>query len=298
MKTGNKNYLQKKTASCLPESADLHLHTTASDGTLAPRQMVIAAKEAGLTTIAITDHDSVGGIRESLAAGEEFCLQIIPGIELSTVDGEKELHILGYFIDPSNNHLNSVIRGVIDDRENRAVRMVQKLNELGINISIERVREISGTAFIGRPHIARAMLEMGYIRDPKEAFSTEYIGNGGRAFVERFKISPEDAIGLIRDTGGVAVLAHPGYLGDRTALLEEDIVRYADAGLDGIEVYYSHHTPAQVEYYKGVAEKYQMLITGGSDSHGTEDLLLGTVRLPHEYVSAMITYRNRKSSSD
>ncbi|MCP1716315.1 putative metal-dependent phosphoesterase TrpH [Methanocalculus alkaliphilus] len=258
-----------------PKYADLHLHTTASDGTLTPRELVIAAKDAGLSTIAITDHDTIDGIEEACRAGREFDLEVIPGIELSTIDGKKEIHILGYFIDPTNCSLNAIIQKMIDARENRAVRMVEKLNELGIEITVERVREISGTTFIGRPHIARVMQEMGYIEEQSEAFTTEYIGSGGRAYIERFKITPADAISLIHEAGGVAVLAHPGYLGDRSTLGEEDIARYVGLGLDGVEVYYAKHTEEQVEYYKGLALTYGLMMTGGSDFHGGDGESIG-----------------------
>ncbi|PKL70948.1 MAG: phosphatase [Methanomicrobiales archaeon HGW-Methanomicrobiales-1] len=271
--------------------ADLHLHTTASDGTLTPYQMVKFAKDAGLSAIAITDHDSTSGLEEAISAGNELEIEVIPGIELSTLDGEKEVHILGYFIDPSNIMLIDFLSKMIRARDNRTVEMVEKLNDLGVDISLDRVRDISGTPFIGRPHIARAMLEMGYIREPAEAFTPEYIGSGGRAYVERFKISPEGAIGLIHKAGGVAVLAHPGYLGDRSALGEKDIARYVGYGLDGVEVFYSKHTSKQVEYYKCAALKYGVIMTGGSDCHGWEDVRLGEVRLEKQYVETLKYYK-------
>lgn len=267
--------------------ADLHLHTTASDGTLTPRQMVQSAKEVGLSAIAITDHDSVKGITEALEAGKEMDLEVIPGIELSTLNGKKEVHILGYYIDPPYKNLTEVLAQMIHARDTRAVRMVQNLNELGVDISLDRVREISGSDFIGRPHIARAMLEKGYIKEQAEAFTTDYIGSGGRAYVERFKITPDYAIQLIHEAGGVAVLAHPGYLGDRGALGEDDIVQYVGCGLDGVEVYYSRHNNEQVALYKQIAMKYNVIITGGSDSHGQLDSLLGSTRLPYQYVYAL-----------
>jgi predicted metal-dependent phosphoesterase TrpH len=267
--------------------ADLHLHTTASDGTLSPTQMVKSAKATGLSVIAITDHDSVSGIAEARQAGKELDLEVIPGIELSALDGEKEVHILGYFIDPSSKNLVQTLSTIIRARDNRAIMMVQKLNDLGIGISLERVHEISGNDFIGRPHIAMAMMEIGYIKEQAEAFTSEYIGSGGRAYVERFKLTPQQAITLIKEAHGLSVLAHPGYLGDRSTLDETCITHYAEYGLDGIEVYYSKHTLQQVNYYLKIAKKNKLLITGGSDCHGQNDLLLGVIRLPYRYVDAL-----------
>jgi len=267
--------------------ADLHLHTTASDGTLTPHEVVTKAKDAGLSAIAITDHDSTSGLEEAISTGNELDIEVIPGIELSTLDGEKEVHILGYFIDPSNLSLTDILSKMIRARDNRAVAMVQKLNDLGVDISLDRVREISGSEFIGRPHIAIAMLEKGYIKEQAEAFTTEYIGSGGKAYVERFKLTPLQAIQLIKEAKGISVLAHPGFLRDRSTLNEEHIARYADHGVDGIEVYYSKHTLQQVNYYMNIALKYNLLITGGSDCHSQKDLLLGAVRLPYEYVVAL-----------
>lgn len=278
-----KPFLHQGAVSSSEKYADLHLHTTASDGTLTPRQMVQAAKEVGLSVIAITDHDTVSGLAEALEAGQELDIEVIPGIELSTIDSKQEVHILGYYIDTSCQNLLDVLSQMIHARDTRAVRMIEKLNELGVSITLDRVREISGNEFMGRPHIARAMIEAGYIKEHAEAFTTEYIGSGGRAYVERYKITPEQAISLIHEAGGVAVLAHPGCLGDGGVLGEEDIVRYVGFGLDGVEVYYAKHSPEQVEYYKRLALTYGLMMTGGSDFHGGEGESLG-VMLKHECV--------------
>lgn len=261
--------------------ADLHLHTTASDGALAPSQVVKNAKDLGFRCIAITDHDSTEGIDEALHAGKQLGIEVIPGIELSTIDGKREIHILGYFIDQTNQRLQTVLAEMISTRQNRSKQMVEKLKLMGVDISLVRVKEISGGPFIGRPHIARAMLEKGYIKDIKEAFSKEYIGRGGKAYVERYEIRPQEAIALIQEASGVAVLAHPGYLSDGTSLNEEDIAHYVSNGVKGLEVYYSRHTLQQVYCYKNIAHKYNLIITGGSDCHGGEDLIMGCVRLPY-----------------
>lgn len=261
--------------SSFPKFTDLHIHTTASDGSLTPRQLVIAAKEAGLSTIAITDHDTVNGIAEAIEAGMECGLEVIPGIEISAIDGEQEVHILGYYIVPDSKGLLEILSKMIHARDTRAIRMVEKLNGIGVMITLDRVREISGNQFIGRPHIAEAMLEAGYITKRAEAFTTDFIGSGGRAYVGRYKITPDQAILLIHEAGGLAVLAHPGCQGDGGVLDEEAIARYVGFGLDGIEVYYGKHNQDQVEYYKGLAEKYDMMMTGGSDFHGRDGECFG-----------------------
>jgi bifunctional enzyme CysN/CysC len=267
--------------------ADLHLHTTASDGTFEPGLAVKNAKAAGLTAIAITDHDTVSGLKDAVRAGAKLGMEVIPGIELSALDGEKEIHILGYFIDPANPQLTDLIAKLEQSRENRAIEMVKKLNGIGVDISIDRVKELAGGDVIGRPHIARAMQEKGMIHEIKEAFSSEYIGRSGKAYVERYELTPKAAIRIIQEAGGIAVLAHPGYLSDRSSILEETIQKYIPCGLQGIEVYYSCHTLSQINTYLDIAHKYNLLITGGSDNHGAQAPMLGCVRLPYNYLKAL-----------
>lgn len=240
--------------------ADLHLHTTASDGTLTPRQMVKSAKSAGIATIAITDHDSINGIEEALKAGEELSIEVIPGVELSTFDGETEVHILGYFIDPANIRLKNILLKQIDARNTRAVGLVQKLKGLGFDFSLTRVHKILGS---------------------------DFIDSEGGANEDRFKITPLQAIQLIMEAQGISVLAHPGKLSDGSTLGEEVIAHYVDLGLDGIEVYSSKHTVQQIDYYQKFALKYNLLITGGSDCHEPKDLLFKGDRLPYEYVKTL-----------
>ena len=267
--------------------ADLHLHTTASDGNLKPREVVARAKKAGFAVIAITDHDSLDGLEEAMWAAEEYGIEVIPGLELSALDGDQEIHFLGYFINMHDERLKTTLTAIVNDRELRAERMIEKLNEIGCEIRSERVRKIAGSEFIGRPHIAKALVEKGYIDDLAEAFTEAYIGRNGRAYVERFRINPSQAIELIKNAGGLAVLAHPGYLSDRSTLGEEDIRRYKKMGLDGIEVYYSRHTPNQVDLYKGIALKLKLLITGGSDCHGSDNGLMGCVKMSCKHVEAL-----------
>ncbi|NLB43475.1 MAG: adenylyl-sulfate kinase [Clostridiales bacterium] len=267
--------------------ADLHLHTTASDGTIEPGQVVKDAKAAGFSAIAITDHDTLNGVQDAFRACAEVNMEVIPGIELSALDGEKEIHILGYCINPDNAKLTDLTARLEEHRSNRAIEMVLKLNDMGVDISIDRVKELAAGDVIGRPHIARAMQEKGLIREIKEAFSSEYIGRGGKAYVERYELTPDAAIKIIIEAGGIPVLAHPGYLSDRTSIFEETIQKYIGYGLQGIEVYYSCHTLSQINYYLDIAIKYDLLITGGSDSHGNKEPILGSVRLPYKYVRAL-----------
>jgi len=280
-------------------SADLHLHTTASDGRFTPAEVVARAKKMGFSAVAITDHDTVAGLPAALAEGEKQELEVIPGIELSTLTGDREIHILGFYVDFMNSFLAGELARFIEARQERAVKMVEKLNAFGVKISLTRVKEIAGTEFIGRPHIAGALLEQGYINDIKEAFSEHYIGRGGAAYVERFKLSPAEGIALLKKAGAIAVLAHPGYLSAGPPLLAEEITPLVEAGLQGLEAIYSRHTEAQVEYYKKLAESNNLLITGGSDCHGdtneTNPARLGKVWLPYKYVKGLKTEKQKES---
>jgi len=271
--------------------ADLHLHSTESDGQLTPTELVEKAKVLGFKAIALTDHDTISGLSEAQVAGAGVNLEVIAGIELSAIDtrerGEVEVHVLGYYINYQDMTLQKVLKQIKHSRQNRAINMVKKLNDLNILISIENVEALAGSGTIGRPHIARAMEEAGYIKEIKEAFTKKYIGRGGLAYVERFKISPQEAIQLISDAGGLAVLAHPGFLSDQTALGEKEIKDYIDFGLAGLEVYYSKHKQDQLKYYEDIVKKYDLLITGGSDCHGGADSLIGSVKLPYGYVEIL-----------
>jgi hypothetical protein len=250
--------------------ADLHVHTTASDGAFRPCDVVAKAKDAGLSCIAVTDHDSVSGVAEAVKRGKEIGVDVIPGIELSALDesNSREMHILGHFISIEDEALRKWLDEFISSRKERAVKMVAKLNALGYGIEIGRVREIAGGEFIGRPHIARALLERGCISDTKQAFTSDLIGKKGKAYVERKKISPREAITLIRCCGGTACLAHPGFLPDGTSLREEMILSLTKMGMQAIEVFYPMHSRGQEEACLAMARRYGLVPTGGSDFHG------------------------------
>ena len=269
--------------------ADLHLHTTASDGMISPEELVMLAKEKGFSAIAITDHDTTEGLLEGINAGKAYGIEVIPGIELSTLKNEREIHILGYYPDPHCSALHNMLAQMIEARSSRALRMIEKLGDNSIYINRERVREIAGNKFIGRPHIAHALLEKGYINNVNEAFTEKFIGRGGQGYVERFKITPTEGIIMLKEAHAIPVLAHPGYLSAGEPVSKEEIAALKTAGLQGLEVYYSKHTPAQIDFYLKCAKEYKLLVTGGSDCHGSYDKpnSLGSVKLPYSYVEKL-----------
>ncbi|MGB9779364.1 PHP domain-containing protein [Caldanaerobacter sp.] len=264
--------------------ADLHMHSKASDGTNPPRKVVELSKAHGLSCIALTDHDTVEGLEEAMEASLEFGIEVIPGIEFNCYYEGQEVHILGYCIDYRNKHFTKKIEEMKKLRNDRAKAMIKKLNDLGIEITIEDVLEFTSEGFVGRPHIARAMVKKNYVKDVKEAFE-KYIGVDGPAYVERYRITPVEAIDLILANGGVPVLAHPGLLINDSVI--EELVR---AGLVGIEVFHSKHTEEDEKKYLKKAKDYNLIITGGSDFHGIEvdgKDLLGTIMLDYKYVEIL-----------
>lgn len=269
--------------------ADLHLHSTASDGSDAPADVVRRAKEAGFAAIALSDHDTMDGVPEALAEAERVGIECIPAVEYSCRDDGQEIHMLGYGLDPADEALRVELARLRGGRFSRAKVMVEKLNDLGIKIEWERVQAIAGDENVGRPHVASAMVEAGYITSISEAFTDQYIGNGGRAYVERVVVTPAEAIRQIKAAGGVAVLAHPGRFRGDDPIGDDVIERYIAAGLQGIEVFYSKHTEAMVAHYRSLAERHGLVATGGSDDHGRykDEALLGQVRLPYAYVEAL-----------
>ncbi len=251
---------------------DLHLHTQASDGTLSPTELVDMCAGRGLKTIAISDHDSTEGLPEAYAAVQKHPgLEIIPAIELSTDVPGSEIHMLGYFIDTNDAMFQETIRGFREGRYERGRLMVEKLIGLGYSITWERVRQIAGDAAIGRPHIAASIVEAGYFKYSREVFDT-LIGRNGPAYVERAKLTPEDAIRMLRENGAAPVMAHPTYSAvksDRGDVqsLEETLAHLQAHGLAGVEVFYCDYTPEQVAYLKDIADNLGLIPCGGSDYH-------------------------------
>ena len=251
---------------------DLHLHTTASDGRMSPRELVRWVAELGLKEISISDHDTTEGLAEAYQEAEEHTgLRIIPGIELSTDIPGDEIHMLGYFIQYDDEPFQEILRRFRRGRVDRARQMVEKLVALGIQLEWERVQEIAGEGAVGRPHIALALVEKGYCKEPKDAFP-EYLGRNGPAYVERTKMTPAEAIQMLLKVGGVPVLAHPAYLTD----LEGTVPELKAAGLLGMEVHYAKFAPDKIEYLRGLAAEYDLIPCGGSDFHG-----LGNTGEPH-----------------
>ena len=268
------------------------MHTTASDGTRTPTELVRLLGQTTLRLVAITDHDSLEGIAEArreLANHPQ--LTLIPGIELSSDDGESEVHVLGYHLDDSDLELHEVLSTFRKSREGRGELMVAKLNALGFDITWERVVEIAQGGAIARPHVARALMEKGYVSEIREAFD-KYIARGGPAYVEREKMTPEEAVALIRRFGGVPVLAHPTFTKDPPAL----VASLAAAGLAGMEVYYKNYTPDVVAELKALADRHNLLALGGSDYHASGDsdeVAPGLVGPPEENGQRLLEMRPR-----
>jgi predicted metal-dependent phosphoesterase TrpH len=273
---------------------DLHIHSTASDGCLSPADVVHQAVEQGLSVIAITDHDSVEGIASALVVAKAFPeLKVIPGVELSTDVPQGEVHILGYFIDYTDPEFQTTLDGLRNSRFHRAQGMVAKLKNLGIHINWERVQEIAGTGTIGRPHIAQAMLEKGYISSIKEAF-TKYISRDGPAYVEREKMTPVEAVKLILKFDGLPVLAHPFAASNLEIMINELMA----AGLTGIEAYYDGYNTDEINELISFADRYGLIATGGSDYHGLEvanETMIGGVDVPIESVKQLIALAKQRA---
>lgn len=244
--------------------ADFHLHTTASDGRFSPEKVVQLAAERGLEVIAITDHDSVAGVIAAVKAAKSFPpLKVIPGVEINTDIPNGEVHILGYFIDYRSQELRQTLRRLRQARRRRAHKIVDKLAQLGIEVEWERVKKLAAGGSIGRPHIAQAMLEQGYISRLQEAFN-RYIGRYGPAYVERERLSPVGAVKLVAKAGGLPVLAHPAGIDNLEELLEQ----LTAEGLVGLEAYYNGYGQRTVKFLVNIADKHGLIITGGSDFHG------------------------------
>jgi len=247
--------------------ADLHLHTTASDGRLEPKEIVSLAIKVGLDVIAVTDHDTIDGVVPALAAASDsHSLTVIPGVEINTDVARGEVHILGYFIDYTDKKLAANLQKLRDSRRERARKMIAKLSDLGMKIDWQRVSELARGGSVGRPHISQALFEKGYVSSEKEAFD-KYIGHNGPAYVERYKLLPVEAVKLILDAQGLPVLAHPADIAD----LDELVPQLKAAGLVGLEVYYRDYGPEIIARLARIAKQYDLITTGGTDYHAFGD---------------------------
>ena len=270
----------------MPATIDLHLHTLASDGRLSPTELIQLVAKQGLETISITDHDSTEGLAEAYEAAKEFpYMRIIPGIEMSADIPGDEVHVLGYFLDYHDVEFQGMLTELRRGRVGRAQVMVEKLVALGKPVEWERVLHFAGDGTVGRPHIALAMVEAGYFKEPKEAFE-EYLGNDGLAYYDRPKLNPTESVAMIRKVGGVPVLAHPTFMND----MEAGIASLKKEGLVGMEVYYAQYDDDTVRHLARLAREYDLIPCGGSDYHGlgnTGEPLPGTLGPPEETVKLL-----------
>ena len=265
---------------------DLHLHTLASDGRLTPTELIQLVAKQGLETVSITDHDTTEGLAEAYEAAKEFPgLRIIPGIEMSADIPGDEVHILGYFLRYEDPDFQAKLLEFRRGRVERAQMMVEKLDALGVHIKWERVQHFAGDGSVGRPHIALAMVEAGYCKEPKDAFD-EYLGRNGLAYAERAKMTPSEGVEMTKKVGGVPVLAHPTFMND----MEAGISSLKQVGLLGMEVYYARYDDDTVRHLARLAREYDLIPCGGSDYHGlgnSGEPLPGTLGPPEETIGLL-----------
>jgi len=269
--------------------ADLHLHTLFSDGTYTPRELIDLASTLDIAAVAVTDHDTVEGIVPTIEAAKDKDIEVIPAIELTAEHQGLEIHILGYFIEYGNKTLIKELAVLKENRLERLSKMLNKLKEMNVNIKAEQVLKISGAGTVGRLHLARTLVTEGFANSIYEAFG-KYIGEHSPAYVCGFRFNPAEAIKLIRDYGGIAILAHP-YI-----LKKDDLISlFVEQGLRGLEVYYPEHSKAMTRHYKDLADRYGLLVTGGSDCHGSAkaEAQLGSIKLPMEFVEKLRQEKER-----
>jgi hypothetical protein len=264
---------------------DLHIHTNISDGTDPPAKVAELAADGALTAIAITDHDAIDGILPAQLKGEELGLMVVPGIEFTTENPQAEIHILGYFFDIHDPDLLEVLNKVQQERVARIYKITEKLSALGVKLDPAEVLASAGKKSPGRPHVARLLIKKGIVPNFKEAFN-RYLDFRAPAYVPHFKLSPAGAISLISRSGGIPVLAHPA-----VSQCDQFIPQLAAEGLRGIEAYYPGYSPAAVEKYLLLAREHGLLVTGGSDFHGSDsgrEMKLGEFTAPHEVIEELI----------
>lgn len=263
--------------------ADLHLHTVFSDGTYTPQELILEAARQGLSAIAVVDHDTVAGLMPATEAAKSENIEIIPGIELSAEYDGLEVHVLGYLIDYRHKGLLEKLNFLKQNRIERIYKITDKLKAIGVNLEAQEIFDIAKQGTVGRLHVARAMVSRGCVGSAQEAFR-RYIGDKCPAYVCGFRFSPAEAIRLIKDVGGIPVLAHP-----YTLNRDELIPQFVDYGLMGLEVYYPEHTQSMVNFYLGLTRKFNLLATGGSDCHGNAkpEAKIGLVKIPYELVDKL-----------
>jgi predicted metal-dependent phosphoesterase TrpH len=241
---------------------DLHVHTNASDGMFPPEEVVDRARAAGLAAIAVTDHDTVAGLPDALAAGEKLGVEVVRGVELTAYAGRSEIHIVGLFVDPSRADIVRKIDAFKEARHERMLRMVAKLKELGVDVEPDDVLAEAGGGAVGRPHLAAALVKCGAVTGAQQAFD-RYLGNDGPVYEKKKEMTPEEAITLVGELGGLAVFAHPA-----TSRTDKRLGEFKELGLAAIEILHYKHGPADIQRYTRLAENHGLLISGGSDFHG------------------------------
>ncbi|MDP8233735.1 MAG: PHP domain-containing protein [Candidatus Saelkia tenebricola] len=274
----------------MDKTADLHVHTIYSDGTFSPLEVIDFAKKVDLSCVSITDHDAVGGIEEGISEGKKQNIEVIPGIELTVDYNNIEVHVLGYFIDYKNPEFLKRLKYLRNIRKKRFLQMVEKLKEFGINIEADTLINKNKVSSIGRLHLARELYQKGHVSSIKEAFA-RYIGDGKPCHVKKEPLTPNEAVSMINDLGGVSVLAHP------LLLRNDDLVQELIAqGIEGIEVYHFDSSDSVKEKYLALAVKHNLVVTGGSDCHGKakDNVLLGKTKMPYEVVDKLKKYRDEK----
>ena len=279
---------------------DLHVHSNVSDGTLSPSEVVKHAYEVGVTVMALTDHDTVGGIKEASKAASELGMDFVPGIEISAGFKDRDVHILGYFIDVDNSEFISVLETAWIKREERNVKIAERFLKFGINIDLEAIKALSGSSIITRAHFARWLVDNGYARSNSEVFE-KYLGNDCPCYVPREYMTREIAVKSILKAGGIPVLAHPMLYGLNSCEVDALVGELKEMGLRGIETYYSSNMGLDEQIVKGLANKYGLIMTGGSDYHGTNKpgLEIGTgrsdsLRVPMEVAEDLFKAAGRK----
>ncbi|MCI9123227.1 MAG: PHP domain-containing protein [Eubacterium sp.] len=286
-----------------PRLIDMHVHSRASDGTFAPDALAGEAKKAGLAAIALTDHDTMDGVPSAKAAADALGIELVPGIELSTTYHGCEVHVLGYYLSPEHPPLKKKLQEFLDFRTARNERMTQKLREEGFSLSMRQIREHFPDSILTRAHIARFLYETGQIPDIRTAF-TQYIGEHCRCYIERPKISPVEAVRLIQNAGGLAVLAHPVLCGFPEPVFKQLIQEMKNAGMCGMEAVYSENSPRDERRMRQIADAFGLLVSGGSDFHGANKPQIhlgigkGNLRIPYAFLQSFKDLRENQKNTN
>jgi predicted metal-dependent phosphoesterase TrpH len=272
--------------------ADLHLHTVFSDGTYTPEELILETKKVGLSAISVVDHDTIEGLAPVIEIAKKKNIEVLPGIELSAEYDGLEIHVLGYLIDYKDDSLIKRLAILKKNRIERIYKIIEKLKGIGIDLNPESVFSIAQQATVGRLHVARALMKEGIVGSIFEAFQ-KYIGDKCPAYCLGFKFSPDEAIRLIKEAGGIPVLAHP------YSFNHDDLIfKFIDWGLMGLEVYYPEHSQAMVNFYRGFAQTHNLLVTGGSDCHGEAkpEVKIGCIKIPYELVEKLKMAKDKSLS--